>query len=256
MIRLFNRFELKYIISASLRDTLLPVIQASMDPDPQGDNGIYDITSLYYDSRNYQFFRSKVDGIKYRRKVRMRTYGDLTSSLDRLVMVEIKQRINRTTQKRRLALPLNQAFQLCAGTTEIPFELDIGEPRDLKVAQEVIYLARSLRLSPACVVGYRRQAFVGSMYEPGLRITFDCGLWCATPENGLSPPECRHCFLSQPWVVMEVKANNAVPLWVSRMLARHRCTLTRYSKYCSGLTQLQRDGALRIGDERTAEWMS
>ena len=38
---------------------------------------------------------------------------------------------------------------------------------------------------------------------------------------------------------MEVKANDAVPLWVSRMLARHGCEIQRFSKYVAGVSHLQ-----------------
>ena len=38
---------------------------------------------------------------------------------------------------------------------------------------------------------------------------------------------------------MEVKANNAVPLWVSHLLARYNVPLGRFSKYCAGVARLQ-----------------
>ena len=37
---------------------------------------------------------------------------------------------------------------------------------------------------------------------------------------------------------MEVKANNAVPLWLANLLARHNCSLRRYSKYCAATQRL------------------
>jgi hypothetical protein len=51
MIRRFNRFELKYRITARERDAILPVILAHMRPDREGDpSGVYRVTSLYYDT--------------------------------------------------------------------------------------------------------------------------------------------------------------------------------------------------------------
>jgi hypothetical protein len=45
--------------------------------------------------------------------------------------------------------------------------------------------------------------------------------------------------MAPEWLIMEVKANEAVPLWVTRVLSRHGCTLQRISKYCEGLARLR-----------------
>ena len=56
-------------------------------------------------------------------------------------------------------------------------------------------------------------------------------------------------------IVMEVKVNDAVPLWVSRMIARHNCSLRRISKYCKGLACL-RSTAREAERARSREWTS
>lgn len=234
MTKQFNRFELKYIVPIATRDAFLDDLRAQVLADPRGGpTSSYAVTSLYYDSPDLTCLRAKLDGVRYRRKLRIRRYGGLAEP-NPLAMVEIKQRIGRTTQKRRLALPLDDAFRLCAGGDDMEW----SEPADAAVATEVEFLVRSLLLRPTCVIGYVRQAFVGSRYEPGLRITLDYGLWSALPSGGLTAGAERHFFLPPDRLVLEVKANNAVPLWVSNMLARHHCALTRYSKYCAGLTRL------------------
>src|SRR5215211_4232067 len=240
MIRRFNRFELKYVVTAALRDALLPEIRERMAVDPEGsDRGMYRVSSLYFDTPDLAFFRAKLDGIKFRRKLRIRIYGDHASGSDLPAMVEIKQRINRTVQKRRLALRTSQAYALCAGTLPVG---DAGEsildPRDAEVAGEVEFLVRSLHLSPTCVISYVRHAFLGGGYEPGLRLTFDERLRCAGPEHGLEATE-HFYFLAPDQVVLEAKANEAVPLWFVRLLARHSIPIQRYSKYCAGLAHLR-----------------
>lgn len=228
----FNRFELKYILHASQAEDVKADLVRNMAPDQHGDgDGSYSLSSLYYDTADLAFMRSKVEGIKFRRKLRIRRYGEGEGGL---VYVEIKQRISRTTQKRRLALPLSQAYRLCAG------ELD-GERADADdeaVAQEIQFLARGLALQATTLVGYRRQAFVGSSYEPGLRVTFDRAMWGAIPTGGLAGETAPHALEPQTTVIMEVKANNAVPLWLANLLARHHCDLRRYSKYSRATRRL------------------
>jgi hypothetical protein len=241
MIRRFNRYELKYLIPGAVRDAMIPSMLGYMQPDREGGpDGAYAVTSLYYDTFDLSCYRAKIDGINYRRKLRIRRYG--AASADRPVMVEIKQRINRTTQKRRLALPLDRAYALCDGGLDERFE----DPLDQSVAEEVAFLVGARQLGPKCVISYRRRAFVGSSFEPGLRITFDENLRVSDASRGLSDGAARHLFLRPDCAVLEVKSNDVVPLWVSRLLAAHSCTVVRYSKYCAGIARLR--GLTRAGE--------
>ena len=176
MLKRFNRFELKYVVFVDRFKALRADLAAHMRPDANGRDGSYAITSLYYDSADLACMRAKIEGIKFRRKLRVRRYGDG----DGPVFVEIKQRINRTTQKRRLVLGLDDAYDLCADR----FAGEVGDAADAAVADEVRFMARALALQPTCLVGYRRYALTGGEYEPGLRVTFDSGLWAALPAGG------------------------------------------------------------------------
>lgn len=252
MIRRFNRFELKYIIPVTVRDALRRDLELNMQPDAHGDaDGSYRVTSLYYDTADLACFRAKVEGIKYRRKLRVRIYSEHADEASDTAMVEIKQRINRTVQKRRVAVTLERAYALCTGSNVAPW----ADRDDASVASEIEFLVRNLRLEPTCVISYLRQAFVGSRYESGLRITFDQRLSCRGPEALLGSGLPSHAFMDPSWLVMEVKVNDAVPLWVARMLARNQCSLRRISKYCTGLACL-RSLARQAEHPRSEEWMS
>ena len=102
----------------------------------------------------------------------------------------------------------------------------------------MLFLARGLALQPACVVGYWRDALVGGDYELGLRVTFDYGLWTAPADFELAASATRHPLVPPDFRIVEVKANDAVPLWLANMLTRHECVLRRYSKYCAGIERL------------------
>lgn len=199
MIRRFNRFELKYIIPAKIRDMLVGELQRNMVADEHGDGqGCYRLSSLYYDSPNYSAYWSKIEGIKYRRKLRLRTYGTVVDPQTHLGMVEIKQRINKTVQKRRLATTLPHALALCrADRSRSPFE----SPEDEQLAQEVELLVLSQNLQPACHISYLRQAWAGSIYESGLRITFDEQLQVTPPSEDYSLENKSYYFLHPDFVV-------------------------------------------------------
>lgn len=235
MIRRFNRYELKYIVPLTDVDAIAADLESMTVPDEHGGERGYRVTSLYYDSPSYDFFWAKIEGIKFRRKLRVRIYPgeDVTSVSEG--MVEIKQRINRTVQKRRVKLPLPQAELLCSGVLERD-DLDV---LDQQVASEVQYMVRAMHLRPTAITSYRRRAFVGGQYDAGLRITFDTGVGGRTYALVVNDDAPSHLFLPPDWSIMEVKVNDAVPDWVTSLLARHNCQLRRVSKYCAVLANEQ-----------------
>jgi SPX domain protein involved in polyphosphate accumulation len=231
MIRRFNRYELKYQLHFKAALRIMKDLREMTQPDEHGGLEGYRVVSLYYDSPGLDFFWAKIEGIKFRRKLRLRIYpGDDINTVQE-GMVEIKQRINRTVQKRRVKLPLDEAEKLCRGQLDRE-DLD---SLDRAVASEVQYMVHAMDLSPTCITAYRRQAFVGGLYDAGLRITFDTDLRCRVHALEVNQDAVNHLFAPPDWCVMEVKVNDAVPDWVTSLLARHGCQLRRMSKYCSGL---------------------
>lgn len=233
IIKRFNRYELKYVIHASKQRAIATDLLHFMTPDENGDpDGYYRVTSLYYDSPDLTFYRSKIEGLKYRRKLRVRVYpGDDPRSLtkDSTAFAEIKQRMNRTVQKQRIVLPLDEALALCRGDLD-PAGL---EGQDAEAASEILYMQRSMGLRPRCVVSYRRRAFMGSRYEQGMRVTFDMRLQGRCSSLVLTEPAKDYYFVPPDWFVMEVKVNERIPTWMTSLLAKHECSLQRVSKYCS-----------------------
>jgi len=114
-IRRFNRFELKYMVTLKQAEIFKNALRAFLLPDEHGNgNGRYTLSSLYYDSPDFRCYWEKVDGIKFRRKLRIRCYvTDEALTGDTPVFVEIKQRLDRVTQKRRVILPYRDAMRLC-----------------------------------------------------------------------------------------------------------------------------------------------
>ena len=244
MIRQFNRYELKYTVHASAYHALVRDLSNFMVPDTHGDpDGFYRVVSLYYDSPNLSAYWSKLDGLKYRRKLRLRIYPGTDIRKVKRGFVEIKQRTNRTVQKRRLNLPLDAAERLCAGE-ELEQELDAV---DTATASEVAYMVRAQHLRPRAIVAYRRRAFVGSRFESGMRLTFDMqlqGRIHALEVNEIA----RNRYVTPPdWLIMEVKVNDRIPAWMVALLAKHECQLKRVSKYCAVMTH----GLRRLHDAQS-----
>lgn len=224
-VRTFNRFESKYLLGdeqarAMIRD-LEPYTRADAHSD--GERG-YPIQSLYWDSPDLVFFWEKVDGQKYRRKLRFRRYGDSDG-----VFVEIKQRIDQTVQKRR-ALLTGAEHTALFGSGRIDPQAEYGA-RD-PVLQEALFLCRHYSLEPKLSIAYRRLALV-ARYEHDLRITFDTRLMYDSRDlDSLAPFENGKYFLPPNVCVLELKYNERVPLWLIKLVQHHGAFSRRFSKYC------------------------
>lgn len=244
-IRHPDRFELKYLLSHDQYRAMAAELKNYMLLDQRGDAyGRYLITSLYFDTVDYRAYWDKVEGHRFRRKVRVRVYGRERVTPDTLCFAEIKQRINKTLQKKRAFLPYATAMALCEAGEPVAGESEA----DQAVIDEILYLRQTLQLQPACVVSYHRLAFEGSEHEPGLRVTFDSELKGRVHDLSLLSlgyAENQYFFPPDQYV-LEVKANNRVPHWLTQLIGNHRCTLRRVSKYCTALEQAK----LNLGRQR------
>lgn len=233
-IRKFNRFELKYLLPLRQAEALKKDLRAYLEPDLHGDShGSYLLTSLYYDGPDYRFYWEKVDGVKFRRKLRIRLYEDAAQpTLDTPVFVEIKQRINRVTQKRRAQMSYRDALRLCS-ERQVPDHA----VQDANVVEEIAAMVWQYNLRPASLVRYKRQAFVGSDYDLGLRVTFDSDLTYRTQELDLCEDGAGRAFYLFPadWTILEIKVNERVPYWLTELVAAHNLSMTRVSKYCKSI---------------------
>jgi SPX domain protein involved in polyphosphate accumulation len=233
-IKYFERYELKYLLNREQVRLIQAELLNYLNPDQHGDeSGQYPITSLYYDTADYRAYWNKIEGHRFRRKVRIRVYGDQVITPESPVFVEIKQRNNKTLQKKRIVVPYQAALALC-GTGEA---VALETAADHETMQEVQYLASVQQLQPACIVSYDRYALEGSEYDPGLRVTFDTNLKGRTHSLSLLSADQSesYYFLPPDWAIMEVKVNVRVPYWLTELIGKYSCTLRRVSKYCSAL---------------------
>jgi SPX domain protein involved in polyphosphate accumulation len=230
-LRAFNRFELKYLADRLLAEALRDELRRRLDADTHSREGSYTVWSRYYDTADLRFYWEKIEGIRYRRKLRIRHYG-LPSALtpDTPVWVEVKQRVNRVTQKRRAHLPYAQALRLCGGA-----EPAGPDPRDAGVVEEVLAMVAEHDLRPTTVVGYVREPFVGRDEDTGLRVTIDSRVRGRDRDLDLGAEGENRMCVRPDLSVVEVKVNERAPYWLTDWIARHDLQLIRMSKYCQSV---------------------
>lgn len=244
-IRAFNRFELKYLLSLKQAERFKTGLKSYLIPDEHGNSeGRYPLTSLYFDSADHRCYWEKIDGLYSRRKLRIRSYEPWqTLTADTPVFVEIKQRIDRVTQKRRAQLPYQQALQFCC-TGSLPFY----DARDEATIHEVSAFITDYRLQPVSIVRYDRQAYVGTNYDIGLRVTFDTQISSQPYPLDMQNESAGLLIVPADMTVMEIKVNERIPYWLTELVAFHNLKMIRMSKYCLGMevtNQLSRSVTLQ-----------
>ena len=230
-IRKFNRFELKYLLTLKQAEELKEHMKDYLLKDSYGSDGSYAITSLYYDTDDYKCYWEKIEGLKFRKKLRIRFYETIDKlKEDTIVFVEIKQRYDKTIQKRRVAMKYKDALKLC-NEKIIPKH----NPEDTAVIEEILAMVSEHDLKPTLITSYFRQAFVGTDYDIGLRITFDTSIKYRINDLDLSSKKIGKHIVSPDKVVLEIKVNERVPYWVTELIGQNNYRLIRISKYCTGL---------------------
>jgi SPX domain protein involved in polyphosphate accumulation len=223
-VRTFNRFEFKYVVDERQAEALIRDLEPYTTPDPHSptERG-YPVYSLYWDSPDLVFFWEKIDGQKFRRKLRFRLYEGSDDAF-----VEIKQRIDQTVQKRRTLLSRADAAALFGrGAIDAEREHAVADP----VLHEALILCRRHLLEPKLAVSYRRRAFF-ARYEHDLRITFDTRLqYDARALDVRERFETGKYLLPADRAVLEIKFNGNVPLWLSKLVGKHELMSRRFSKY-------------------------
>lgn len=225
-----NRYEVKYLVRTDAVPDLLAEFSpyTRLDPHSEGDWG-YPIYSVYWDTKDFLLFWEKIEGVKFRRKLRFRRYGDSPD-----VFIEVKQREDRTVQKRRLRWPADKAERVFAeGGEAIDWQAVEGDP----VATEVALMIERLRLRPRMGITYRRRALFGA-FDPELRITVDGRLQYHPAHFDITRRFDVGRYILDPRVsVLEIKYDHRAPAWLTKAICRHGFSMVRMSKYCSAVDQ-------------------
>ena len=222
-ITVMKRYEIKYLMDGPQTDFLLERLKGHMLLDQYGRTSI---ASLYYDTPNYQLIRTSVEKPAFKEKIRLRSYGLATK--DSPVYLELKRKAYGIVYKRRVqsTIPLVDKFfagsgDICAGG---------------QINREITYFRDYYgTLVPACLIIYDREAY----FEPegDLRLTIDncpryrvdhLDLTSSMDGIPLRPP--GH-------TILEIKVQEAMPLWLTRILDEGHIYKNSFSKYGEAFRQ-------------------
>ena len=87
----FQRYEMKYLLTPDQKEAVLRAMQPYMEPDRYGRTSI---RNLYYDTDNYRLIRRSIERPVYKEKLRVRSYG--RAEPDGVVFAELKKKYKQT----------------------------------------------------------------------------------------------------------------------------------------------------------------
>ena len=214
---IFKRVEKKYPMTEAHCEHLLSIIGHRMYPDAYGKSTV---CNLYLDTPDFLLIRNSIDAVSYKEKLRVRSYG--LPEEDGTVFFEIKKKYKGTVYKRRISTTYRKVMTYLNG----------GEkPDDSQIMRELDYAMQYYRHPrPAAMIFYEREAFF-SKEDASLRITFDRNVRYRfsdfTPDKG----DGGTPLLQPGEVLMEIKTDGGMPLWLSHALAECQIYPSRFSKY-------------------------
>lgn len=214
----FKRYELKYLLTAKQKETILAAMEPHMAPDPYGRTTI---RSLYFDTDNYRLIRNSISRPAYKEKLRLRSYAQATP--DSPIFVELKKKYRSVVYKRRIAIPEKEAVAWLCGERPCPIQGQI--PAEIGY---VLDFYETLR--PAVFLSYEREAFYAADGS-GFRVTFDDTILCRQEDLSLEAGIYGTPILPEGYILMEIKCAGGIPLWMVRILSENRIYKTSFSKY-------------------------
>ena len=216
-ITVMKRYELKYLLSREQTDYLRKRLAGHMEVDKYGKTSI---ASLYYDTPSYQLIRTSVEKPLFKEKIRLRSYGIATEESP--VYLELKRKAYGIVYKRRVETTIPLVHRFFAG------DGDICSPGQIN--KEITTFRDYYKtLVPACLIIYDRVAY----FEPGgdLRLTIDENPRYRTDDLTLTKSMEGKPLLDDGWTILEVKVQEAMPLWLTSILSEGKIYKGSFSKY-------------------------
>lgn len=224
-IEVFNRYEKKFMISKEVCEEIQRRFEEHMEMDEFNRlNGIYTVSNIYYDTQDNDLIHRSLSKPIYKEKLRLRAYGVPQSS--QKGYLEIKKKYKGLVNKRRTSMTIEEAKHF----------VETGEKPELKsyhnkqVINEIDFFIKRYDLKPAIYIAYDRTAYF-SKESRDLRITFDHNIRTRRYDLSLEAGDYGDLLIDPDQRLMEIKAENTFPLWLSHMLSEMEIYPVSFSKY-------------------------
>jgi len=239
----FQRFEFKYLITFDQLHKIKSFLKRYVELDKyaqQTRSGFYEVISLYFDSPKFYYYQEKVDGVKKRKKIRLRTYRVNGQFID-YAFFEIKRKHDAIILKDRFLLSKNEYFDAVQNNLK-PINND--DKNKNNIVEEYLWEKNQRLISPKVLVAYSREPYLGK-FNKNFRVTFDYHI---KSKAGASLYEYNSDLdnVLDEGAIMEIKFNGRLPHYIQKIIDKYDLQRIAYSKYCQGVETCYYNPSLRI----------
>ena len=218
-----KRYELKYVLTAEQEEYFKRRLEGRMKIDKFGKTSI---ASLYYDTPDYRLINYSLEKPEFKEKIRLRSYGLATD--DSPVFLELKRKACGIVYKRRVQTTVTLVKKFFDGEGDVCAGGQIN--------REITYFRDHYGdLAPACLIVCDRTAF----YQPDgdLRLTIDNDPRYRTDDLDLRVSTDGIPLLPEGCSILEIKVQDAMPLWLVSILSDGGIRKSNFSKYGAAYKQ-------------------
>jgi len=252
-----ERHELKYLVPLSLVEPISQFIAPYCQLDYYSTNAFesfYQVNSLYFDTRDCQFFEQRLYGKASRFNMRVRTYA----SGEAPYFLEIKHKRGSSVKKYRATISEHEWPGILTDPNyRIPKTDSLVEKRNKELFMR---LAHSYSIEPKIYTQYQRRAFFSTV-DDYARVTMDKNMkyrpqednslskkpYSLQPDDSLTNYDDETIYANNTYsdasVVLELKSNiGQVPMWMLDLIQHFQLKQVGFSKYLKS-TLVSREGS-------------
>jgi hypothetical protein len=246
-----KRFEFKYLVPEdkldTLRNEILPFLLIDHFASDTGRNE-YTVRSLYYDTMNFESYFEKIEGIRSRKKFRIRGYNQRTE--ESRVFLEIKNKDNNSVYKNRASLLFNSIEQFLQSESLDRYSESSIQNGGKSDAERFMFYFRSIHLRPIVLIAYEREAYLGK-YDNSLRVTFDKNLRSriyADITELYSDENFKPAV--EGFFILEFKFYENVPAWFKFITKKYNLNKRALSKYTMSVDSHMKNYMMELHNHR------
>lgn len=239
-----ERYELKYRVPLAMVKPIAEYVSHYCELDYHSQispDGFYTINSLYFDTPQLGLFKCNGRGELGYSCFRIRSYGENPQPP---FYLESKQKFRDFCKKRRAKVPFTNLRDLFLDPNSIPGY----DPWADKNAADFLEKCETFRLEPVVLTQYRRMAFL-SVHDHYARVTFDRDLrlmeehdYNVIPNEELMThydhPDTFEDYHTGKNVILELKCERKIPLWMVELIQKFQLVHHRFSKYQTSVMDL------------------
>lgn len=211
--------ETKFVLPNHRSTVVRSWLNKRCDPDAQYADGI--VSSIYFDTRQFDLLAEKLNSYYLKTKVRLRWYSSIeTGAPMPAAFLEVKYKIGSARLKKRIDMDF---------TSDLVAEKGLEDPWFLRIHRLVEEQGVQLpgMLIPVMQITYRRSRYIDPL--SGARLSVD---------SDIHAPRVNRRMMSRTHpgmldaAVFELKEETGIlPDWLSQVIALGECRKCSFSKY-------------------------